>query len=76
MNAIALGADAEAVSALLNGKANVRYEDDQNRDPLFIAAEHQSVSPGVIELLIKAGAEVDGRDALMDDPAYACMLKQ
>ena len=59
MRAVAAGADAAAVEALLSGKANVRAQDDQNRCALSLAAENSAVPPEVLERLIDAGADPD-----------------
>lgn len=59
MRAIAAGADAAAVEALLSGKANVRAQDDQNRCALSLAAENSAVSPDILERLIDAGADLN-----------------
>ncbi|MFC2594629.1 MAG: ankyrin repeat domain-containing protein, partial [Fretibacterium sp.] len=59
MRAVAAGADAAAVEALLSGKANVRAQDDQNRCAHSLAAENSAVPPEVLERLIDAGADLD-----------------
>ena len=71
MRAVAAGADAAAVEALLSGKANVRAQDDQNRCALSLAAENSAVPPEVLERLIDAGADPDTPSNGLETPLMA-----
>ena len=53
MRAVAAGADAEVLRALILGKADLLAEDDQNCSALFLAVSNLSLSTDVVALLLK-----------------------
>ncbi len=72
MRAVAAGADAEVLRALIRGKADLLAEDDQNRSALFLAVSNPLVSTDVVALLLEDG-DIDTRDSgLMTPLMEAC----
>ena len=72
MRAVSVGADAAALEALIQGRADLLAEDDQNRGPLFLAASNLKLSTDAAALLIPEG-EVDTRESgLMTPLMEAC----
>ena len=57
--AYAFTRDTAVVSVLLRAGADVHARDDENYQPLHVAARHRS--PAMVRTLLQAGAEVDAR---------------
>ena len=73
MRAVAAGADAEILNALIRGKADLLAEDDQNRSALFLAVSNLQVSGDVTAILIDAEGTPDTREnGLMTPLMEAC----
>ena len=67
MRAVAAGASAAALSALVQGRADLTAEDDLNRGALFLAASNPLISADALTLLVADG-EVDVRESRLMTP--------
>ena len=76
MRAAAAGADAGSIRVLLDGKADVNAEDDQNRSAILLLTSRQDADPEALTVLIEAGANPNAIDASLMTPLMeACKQK-